>query len=394
MAKKEQQPTLMDILHDVAKEHGIDEYEFLDKLETALAPKFVRVLGLINDCRVTLNTEDGTPYVYELVPVGDIDPETGEAESYEEVDVTPKDKSRIVALEAKNIVNQMIREARREKIVEEYVGRIGECVTGEVQHIGKGFTIIKLRENLEAELPAKEQPANERYSHNERLKVYIIDARRAKGSDYSIIVSRKHPGLVKRLFEIEVPEVYDGIVEIKAIARDAGARSKVAVFSKESGLDPVGACVGPKGNRVRQVVQDLRNERIDIIPWSEDSATYIKSALSPAKVERVLINEDTHTATVIVASDQLSLAIGKEGQNARLAAQLTGWRIDIKSTEMAAGAGLIDNEPSISAASVMDDLSEIDTRCIAVNADGTRCRNHARPGSQYCGLHDKEDAQA
>lgn len=393
MPKKEQKQTLMDILHDVAKEHGIDEYEFLDKLETALAPKFVRVLGLINDCRVTLNTEDGTPYVYELVPVGDIDPETGEAESYEEVDVTPKDKSRIVALEAKNIVNQMIREARREKIVEEYVGRIGECVTGEVQHIGKGFTIIKLRENLEAELPAKEQPANERYSHNERLKVYIVDARRAKGSDYSIIVSRKHPGLVKRLFEIEVPEVYDGIVEIKAIARDAGARSKVAVYSKEAGLDPVGACVGPKGNRVRQVVQDLRNERIDIIPWSEDSATYIKAALSPAKVERVLINEDTHTATVIVNSDQLSLAIGKEGQNARLAAQLTGWRIDIKSTEMAAGAGLIDDAP-MAAAGMMDDLSEIDTRCIAVNADGVRCRNHARPGSQYCGLHEKEGAEA
>lgn len=393
MPKKEQKQTLMDILHDVAKEHGIDEYEFLDKLETALAPKFVRVLGLINDCRVTLNTEDGTPYVYELVPVGDIDPETGEAESYEEVDVTPKDKSRIVALEAKNIVNQMIREARREKIVEEYVGRIGECVTGEVQHIGKGFTIIKLRENLEAELPAKEQPANERYSHNERLKVYIVDARRAKGSDYSIIVSRRHPGLVKRLFEIEVPEVYDGIVEIKAIARDAGARSKVAVYSKEAGLDPVGACVGPKGNRVRQVVQDLRNERIDIIPWSKDSATYIKSALSPAKVERVLINEDTHTATVIVNNDQLSLAIGKEGQNARLAAQLTGWRIDIKSTEMAAGAGLIDDAP-IAAAGMMDDLSQIDTRCIAVNAEGVRCRNHARPGSQYCGLHDKEGAEA
>ena len=394
MPKKEQQPTLMDILHDVAKEHGIDEYDFLDKLETALAPKFVRVLGLINDCRVTLNTEDGTPYVYELVPVGEIDPETGEAESYEEVDVTPKDKSRIVALEAKNIVNQMIREARREKIVEEYVGRIGECVTGEVQHVGKGFTIVKLRENLEAELPAKEQPANERYSHNERIKVYIVDARRAKGSDYSIIVSRKHPGLVKRLFEIEVPEVYDGIVEIKAIARDAGARSKVAVYSKESGLDPVGACVGPKGNRVRQVVQDLRNERIDIIPWSEDSATYIKAALSPAKVERVLIDEDTHTATVIVANDQLSLAIGKEGQNARLAAQLTGWRIDIKSTEMAAGAGLIEDAAPLSAAGVMDDLSEIDTRCIAVTAEGVRCRNHARPGSQYCGLHDKEGAEA
>lgn len=392
MVKKEPKPTLMDILHDVATEHGIDEYDFLDKLETALAPKFVRVLGLVNNCRVTLNTEDGTPYVYELVPVGEIDPETDEAESYEEVDVTPKDKSRIVALEAKNIVNQMIREARREKIVEEYVGRIGECVTGEVQQFNKGFTLIKLRENLEAELPSKEQPSNEHYSHNERLKVYIIDARRAKGSDYSIIVSRKHPGLIKRLFEIEVPEVYDGIVEIKAIARDAGVRSKVAVWSKEPGLDPVGACVGPKGNRVRQVVQDLRNERIDIIPWSDNSAAYIKSALSPAKVDRVLTNEETHTATVIVPSDQLSLAIGKEGQNARLAAQLTGWRIDIKSTDMAAQAGLI--EATTLAAGAMDDLAEIDTRCIAENADGTRCRNHARPGSQYCGVHDKEGAQA
>lgn len=393
MTKKDQQPTLMDTLHAVAKEHGIDEYEFLDKLETELASKYERVLGLVNDCRVTLNTEDGTPYVYELVPVGEIDPETGEAESYEEVDVTPKNPSRIIALEAKNIVNQMIREARREKIVEEYVGRIGECVTGEVQHIGRGITIIKLREGIEAELPAKEQPNNERYSHGERIKVYILDSRRAKGNDYEIVVSRKHPGLVKRLFEIEVPEVYDGIVEIKAIARDAGARSKVAVYSKQAGLDPVGACVGPKGNRVRQVVGDLRNERIDIIPWSEDPATYISAALSPAKVERVLINDETHTATVIVANDQLSLAIGKEGQNARLAAQLTGWRIDIKSTEMAAGAGLIDDVPSTIASGVMDDLSDVDTRCIAVTADGVRCRNHARPGSQYCGLHDKEGAQ-
>lgn len=391
MSKKEQKVTLMDTLRVISKEYGIDEYEFLDKLEQALAPKYERLLELENSARVTLNTEDGTPYVYELVPVGEVDPETGEAEEYEEVDVTPKGQSRIIALEAKNIINQIIREARRDKIVEEYVGRIGEAVTGEVQQTSSAFTIIKLRENLEAELPAKEQPANERYSRNERLKVYILDAKRDKSSGYSIIVSRKHPNLVRRLFEIEVPEVYEGIVEIKAIARDAGSRSKVAVWSKEPGLDPVGACVGPKGNRVRQVVQDLRNERIDIIPWSDDPATYIKAALSPAKVDRVLINEETRTATVIVASDQLSLAIGKEGQNARLAAQLTGWRIDIKSLEMAVDAGLI--ERSIGHASMIEDIAEIDTRCIATTADGIRCRNHARPGSQYCGIHDNEELE-
>lgn len=393
MAKKENQVTLMDTLHTIAKEYDIDEYEFLDKFEQALAPKYERVLGLVNACRVTLNTEDGTPYVYELVPVGDLDPETGEAAEYEEVDVTPKTSSRLIALEAKNIVNQIIREARRDKIVEEYIGRKGECVTGEVQQVSSAFTIIKLRENLEAELPAKEQPANERYSRGERLKVYILDAKSDKNSGgYSITVSRTHQNLIKRLFEIEIPEVEDGTVEIKNIARDPGSRSKVAVYSREPGLDPVGACVGPKGSRVRVVVQDLRNERIDIIPWSEDSATYIKSALSPARVERVLINEDSHTATVIVANDQLSLAIGKEGQNARLAAKLTGWRIDIKSIEMASEAGLI--ERSAAQTMNMDDLSEIDTRCSAVNAEGVRCRNHARPGSQFCGVHDKEGAEA
>lgn len=392
MSKHDNKPTLMDTLELISKEYGIDEYEFLERLEEGLAKHYEKQLGLINDVRVTINTQDGTPYVYEKVPVGEIDPETGLAEEYEEVDVTPTGQSRIIALEAKNIINGIIKEARRDKIVEEYLDKVGEVVTGEVQQNLGGFTIIKLRENLEAELPAKEQPANERYARNERLKVFILDARKEKGSSYSIIVSRKHPNLVKRLFEIEVPEVYDGIVEIKAIARDAGSRSKVAVYSKEPGLDPVGACVGPKGNRVRQVVQDLRNERIDIIPWSADPAQYIKAALSPAKAERVLINEETHTATVIVANDQLSLAIGKEGQNARLAAQLTGWRIDIKSIEMAVSGGLI--ERSAGHATMMEDLEEIDTRCAFESSDGIRCRNQARPGSHYCGIHEKEGVEA
>ncbi|MCL2492208.1 MAG: antitermination protein NusA, partial [Coriobacteriia bacterium] len=192
----------------------------------------------------------------------------------------------------------------------------------------------------------------------------------------------------KRLFEVEVPEVDDGIVEIKSIAREAGVRSKVAVSSRQENLDPVGACVGPAGSRVRNVVHELRGERIDIIPFSEDPAEFVKAALSPAQVLRVIIDEETRTANVIVAPNQLSLAIGKEGQNARLAAQLTGWRIDIKSSEMASAAGLI---PDTGA---MDDLEEIDTQCIAEVADGHRCRNHARPGSQYCGIHEKKIAEA
>jgi len=200
-------------------------------------------------------------------------------------------------------------------------------------------------------------------------------------------VSRTHPGLIRRLFEIEVPEVYDGIVEIKSVAREPGMRSKVAVSSRESGLDPVGACVGPKGSRVRMIVSELRGERIDVVPWSEEPSAYVAHALSPAKVDRALIDEDTHTATVIVPDDQLSLAIGKEGQNARLAAKLTGWRIDIKSSSMAAEQGIVIPQTSHAAAT-----EEFDGRCVAVTSSGVRCRNQARPGSYYCGLHDKEAA--
>jgi N utilization substance protein A len=184
-----------------------------------------------------------------------------------------------------------------------------------------------------------------------------------------------------------VPEVYDGIVEIKSVAREAGARSKVAVSSRESGLDPVGACVGPKGSRVRMIVGELRGERIDVIPWNEEPAAYVASSLSPAKVDRVLVDADSHTATVIVPNDQLSLAIGKEGQNARLAAKLTGWRIDIKSAATAAEQGI-----STSSGEPKEAGEEFDGRCCAVTSSGIRCRNQARPGGYYCGLHEKEAA--
>ena len=376
----------MDALKALAREKNIDEYEMLDRLEASLAGTYQRILDLENATRVTIDRESGRIYVYELIPVGEIDEETGEAESYDERDVTPADVSRIAAQNAKNVIGSIIRDAERERIFDEYADRIGESVTGTVQQSDSRYTLIKLREGVEALLPPSEQPSNERYDHNQRIKAYIIDVRKTS-NEPSIVVSRTHPGLIRRLFEIEVPEVYDGIVEIKSVAREPGMRSKVAVSSRESGLDPVGACVGPKGSRVRMIVSELRGERIDVVPWSEEPSAYVAHALSPAKVDRALIDDDTHTATVIVPDDQLSLAIGKEGQNARLAAKLTGWRIDIKSASMAAEQGIVIPQTSHAAAT-----EEFDGRCVAVTSTGVRCRNQARPGSYYCGIHDKEAA--
>lgn len=377
---------LMDALRALAAEKNIDEQQMLDRLQQSLAPTYERVLGLDNEVRVTIDRESGRIYVYELVPVGEVDPETGRADSYQERDVTPADNSRIVAQAAKSVISSIIREAERERIFEEYADRIGESVTGTVQQSDSRYTLIKLREGVEALLPPSEQPGNERYDHNQRIKAYIIDVRKTS-NEPSIVVSRTHPGLIRRLFEIEVPEVYDGIVEIKSVAREPGQRSKVAVSSRESGLDPVGACVGPKGSRVRMIVSELRGERIDVVPWSEDPSNYVAHSLSPAKVDRALIDEETHTATVIVPDDQLSLAIGKEGQNARLAAKLTGWRIDIKSASVAVEQGLVAPKTTHAAAT-----EEFDGRCVSVTSTGVRCRNQARPGSYYCGIHDKEAA--
>ncbi len=379
----------MDALRALARDKGIDEYDMLDKLESSLASTYQRILDLENNVRVTLDRETGHIYVYEQIPDPEWEGEPEEAPIVDEVDVTPPDVSRIAAQSAKSVITSIIRDAERERIFEEYADRIGESVTGTVQQSDNRFTLIKLREGVEALLPPGEQPGNERYDHNQRLKAYIIDVRKGQSNEPSIVVSRTHPGLIRRLFEIEVPEVYDGIVEIKSVAREAGARSKVAVSSREPGLDPVGACVGPKGSRVRMVVGELRGERIDVVPWSEDPATYVASALSPAKIDRVLISEDTHTATVIAPDDQLSLAIGKEGQNARLAAKLTGWRIDIKSATMAAEQGLTS---ASSSAGGDGGPEEFDGRCVWVTESGVRCRNQARPGSYYCGVHEKEAA--
>ncbi|MBN2822789.1 MAG: transcription termination/antitermination protein NusA [Coriobacteriia bacterium] len=373
---------LMDALRQLAREKNIDEIDMLDKLEQTLAQTYRKTLDLENEARVTIDRESGRICVLELVPVGG----TEEEPVFEESDITPPDISRFAAQAAKQVITQSIREAEREQIFEEYADRIGDSITGTVQQSDSRYTLIKIREGVEALLPPSEQSSSERYDHNQRIKALIIDVRKTS-NEPSIVVSRTHPNLIKRLFELEVPEIYDGILEIKSVAREPGLRSKIAVSSREAGLDPVGACVGPKGSRVRMVVAELRGERIDVVPWSEDPASFVAHALSPAKVSSVMTNDAEHTATVIVPDDQLSLAIGKEGQNARLAAKLTGWRIDIKSTSQAVKAGI--------ATAVSSDDSQVDDgdgRCIAVTSTGIRCRNQARPGSKYCGVHEKEDA--
>jgi N utilization substance protein A len=252
---------------------------------------------------------------------------------------------------------------------------VGELITGIVQQSDSRYTLVQLRERVEALLPKSEQVENERYEHGARIKAVITDvSNQAKGP--SIIVSRRSPELIRSLFELEVPEIADGLVEIQNVAREPGYRSKIAVVSHAGGVDPVGACVGPRGSRVRMVVSELRGEKIDIIPFNEEPARFVAKALSPARVREVLVDDENKQATVIVPDDQLSLAIGKEGQNARLAARLTGWRVDIRSeTEFAAeeSEGGYEEE-------------DFSGRCAAILSNGKRCPNAALPGSRYCGL--------
>jgi N utilization substance protein A len=249
--------------------------------------------------------------------------------SEDEVEVTDEFKGRIGAQTAKQVIFQKLRDAEREMTYEEFAGREGDVITGIVQQSDRRYILLDLGK-VEAILPQAEQVPSESYRPGERLKAYITEVRKGtKGPQ--IVVSRSHPGLLRALFAMEVPEIEEGIVEIRAVAREPGHRSKIAVSSNEPGVDPVGACVGPKGSRVRMVVTELRGEKIDVIPWSAEPATLVANALQPAKVSRARVDADTQTAEVIVPDYQLSLAIGKEGQNARLAARLTGWRIDIRS---------------------------------------------------------------
>src|SRR5262249_36549604 len=285
------------------------------------------------------------------------------------------DFGRIAAQTAKQVILQRIREAERDMMFEEYRDRVGELITGIVQQSDSRYTLVQLRERVEALLPKSEQVDGERYDHSQRIKAVIKEVSPStKGP--SIIVSRRDPELIKKLFELEVPEIADGLVEIANVAREPGYRSKIAVVSHADGVDPVGACVGPRGSRVRMVVSELRGEKIDIIPYNDEPARFVAKALSPARVREVHVDDDGKQATVIVPDDQLSLAIGREGQNARLAARLTGWRIDIKSeTEFATE----DRGEEFAE-------EEVGGGCPAILGSGRRCRNGALPGSRYCGL--------
>lgn len=331
-------------LEDIGKEKGISKEVLIEAIEAALISAYKRNFGSAQNVRVEIDRMSGEVKVYSRKNVvEDVQDSTLEISlaaarekhpDYEiddivEIEVTPANFGRIAAQTAKQVVVQRIREAERGIIFEEFQNREGDIMTGIVQRWNKQNVVIDLG-RTEALLIPSEQIKSDRYESNQRLKVYIVEVKQTtKGP--RIMVSRTHPYLLKRLFELEVPEVYEGIVDLKAVAREAGARSKIAVYSHKPDVDPVGACVGPRGIRVQAIVDELHGEKIDIVEWSEDPAVFVSNALSPAKVISVNIYQDQGIAQVIVPDYQLSLAIGKEGQNARLAAKLTNWKVDIKS---------------------------------------------------------------
>ncbi|GBF11279.1 transcription termination factor NusA [Tepidibacillus infernus] len=338
----------MDALIQLEKEKGISKDVLIDAIEAALISGYKRNFHSAQNVRVDINRETGNVKVLARKTIVEevIDPRLEisleaarqinpnyQLDDIVELEVTPKDFGRIAAQTAKQVVTQRIKEAERGIIYETFVDREEDIVTGIVQRQDQRFIYIDLGKT-EALLPINEQMPTERFKHGDRVKVYITKVEKTtKGPQ--IFVSRTHPGLLKRLFELEVPEIYEGVVEIKSVAREAGYRSKIAVYSQQEEVDPVGACVGPKGARVQTIVNELKGEKIDIVKWSNDIETYISNALSPSKVVSVEVNEQEKMARVIVPDYQLSLAIGKEGQNARLAAKLTGWKIDIKSESQA-----------------------------------------------------------
>ncbi|MBP3401013.1 MAG: transcription termination/antitermination protein NusA [Selenomonadales bacterium] len=335
----------------LGKEKGIAPEILFDAIEAALISAYKRNFSSAQNVRVSLDRETGEIHVYarktiveqveddrleiSLADARKINPGYME-EDILEIEVTPRDFGRIAAQTAKQVVVQRIREAERGIIYEEFSNRSSDILTGIIQRIEQKNVFIDLGKT-EAVLPPTEQMIGEEYALGNRVKTYIIEVKKtSKGPQ--IMVSRTHPGLLKRLFELEVPEIHDGTVEIKSVAREPGMRSKIAVFSRDEEVDSVGACVGPKGMRVQTIVDELRGEKIDIVKWDADPAVYISNALSPAKVVSVEVDEVNKISKVVVPDYQLSLAIGKEGQNARLAAKLTGWKIDIKSESQAAEA--------------------------------------------------------
>ncbi len=407
---------IIEAVRVIEKEKGIDGETLIHALEDALLAAYKKTPGASRHATVELDNEgDFRVYSIELPPdieerlieeareraiteLEVLEAENGERshtlindddlnidwseipeDQVKRADVTPHDFGRIAAQTAKQVILQRIREAEREMMYEEYVDRVTEVVTGIVQQAGDRNNVLVDLGKVEALLPRSEQVDGERYEQGSRIKAVITEVRSGtKGPQ--VILSRRDPELIRTLFELEVPEIADGLVEIRGVAREPGYRSKIAVESHAQGVDPVGACVGPRGSRVRMVVSELRGEKIDIIPWNTEPARFIAKALSPARVREVLVDDETKEATVIVPEDQLALAIGKEGLNARLAARLTGWKVDIQSDAEFAQA---EAEAAFAGGT---DGEEFSGRCVAILANGKRCPNTALPGSRFCGI--------
>ena len=354
---------IVEAIRGLEQEKGIDAETLMAALEDALLSAYKKTPGAAKYARVDLDRDTADFRVFELILPPELEEKLrGAGDRGAGADHRPGDRGaarargararpraarplrgpdhdprrhpgdfgRIAAQTAKQVILQRIREAERHMMFEEYQDRVGELVTGIIQQSDNRYTLVQLRERVEALLPRSEQVWNERYDHGMRVKAVITEVN-AEGKGPGIVVSRRNPELIKQLFELEVPEIADSLVEIVGVAREPGYRSKIAVISHADGVDPVGACVGPRGSRVRMVVSELRGEKIDIIPYNEEPARFVAKALSPARVREVLVDDEKQEATVIVPDDQLSLAIGREGQNARLAAKLTGWKVDIKS---------------------------------------------------------------
>src|SRR5438094_6543768 len=407
---------IIEAVREIERDKGIDEGALVAALEDALLAAYKKTPGASRHATVEMDDDTGDFRVFSVELPADIEvrlldearerkleelerleEETGERqhtlisdddldidwsdvpdEDVKREDVTPEGFGRIAAQTAKQVILQRIREEERRMMYDEYIDRVTEVVTGIVQQAGDRNNVLVDLGKVEALLPRSEQVDGERYEQGSRIKAVITEVRSGtKGPQ--VILSRRDPELIKTLFELEVPEIADGLVEIRGVAREPGYRSKIAVESHVQGVDPVGACVGPRGSRVRMVVSELRGEKIDIIPWNTEPARFVAKALSPARVREVYIDDESRDATVIVPDDQLALAIGKEGLNARLAARLTGWKIDIQSdTEFA--------QAESEAAFGGGDDEAFTGRCVAILSTGKRCPNAALPGSRFCGV--------
>jgi N utilization substance protein A len=409
---------IIEAVREIERDKGIEEGALVAALEDALLAAYKKTPGASRHATVEMDDHTGDFRVFSVELPSDIEErlldearerkleelekleeETGErqhtlisdddldidwsdvpTEQVQREDVTPEGFGRIAAQTAKQVILQRIREEERRMMYDEYIDRVTEVVTGIVQQAGDRNNVLVDLGKVEALLPRSEQVDGERYEQGSRIKAVITEVRSGtKGPQ--VILSRRDPELIKTLFELEVPEIADGLVDIRGVAREPGYRSKIAVESHAQGVDPVGACVGPRGSRVRMVVSELRGEKIDIIPWNNEPARFVAKALSPARVREVYLDDDGREATVVVPDDQLALAIGKEGMNARLAARLTGWKVDIVSdTEFA------QQEAEAAFGGDGEDGEDFSGRCAAILSNGKRCPNASLPGSHYCGV--------